>query len=252
MSVRIRLLPIFIVVASMMLMTKISTVWFRISEPDASAGLFQLADASDSGLLVVSQEGSREQLVISPSAVAQIDDNLEPDPGEPAIIRPSVADPKNLTPIELTEGEALDVSVGNLSPAEIRLLHNLANRRKRIIDLEKELIERESLLRAAEQQLENKQERLNEIRAEINNLITRYDKQKEEENARLRLIYSNMKPKAAAAIFNELDVETLIGVLQDMSPRVVAPMIAAMDVQKARQLTRELAERRAIDRLALE
>ncbi len=244
MFLKIRLLPVLIVVSSMMLMTKVSTVWFRISEPDASQGLFQHAGALDRSLFseALSEEGLQGDLLV------QADVGV----GEPEIIRPSSGANQDLLPLDLEEGEGFDTTLGNISPSEIRLLHNLADRRRRIVDLEKELIERESLLRAAEQQLEDKQRRLDEIKGEIGQLISRYDKQKEEENARLRLIYSNMKPKAAAAIFNDLDVETLIGVLQDMSPRVVAPMIAAMNVEKARQLTQELAERRAIDRLALE
>ena len=243
MFVRIRILPILIVVASMMLMTKVSTFLFRITEPDASQGLFYSAGAKDP----LAPQASVPSVV---PTLAQA--NGEAESGTPEIIQPSIGDSDALRPLDLTQGEDFDPSSGGISPSEIRLLHNLSDRRRRIVDLEKELIERESLLRAAERQLEDKQRKLNDIKAEINQLISRYDKQKEQENARLRLIYSNMKPKAAAAIFNNLDVETLIGVLQDMSPRVVAPMIAEMDVEMARQLTQELAERRAIDRLALE
>ena len=52
-----------------------------------------------------------------------------------------------------------------------------------------------------------------------------------------------MKPKDAANIFNELDLQVLLDVMQNMKERKLAPIVAAMDTKRARTLTRELAER---------
>jgi len=76
-------------------------------------------------------------------------------------------------------------------------------------------------------------------------------KEKEESERLNRLvgIYSNMKPKDAATIFNELDMGVLLDVMQSMTARKVAPIIASMDADRARQLTQQLAERRDVPQI---
>jgi flagellar motility protein MotE (MotC chaperone) len=50
-------------------------------------------------------------------------------------------------------------------------------------------------------------------------------------------MYENMKPKDAAAIFNELDMPVLLGVAKAMNPRKMAPILARMTPLKAKALT---------------
>ena len=52
------------------------------------------------------------------------------------------------------------------------------------------------------------------------------------------------RTKDAATIFNELDMKVLIGVIENMKERKVAPIIAAMVPKRARQITRALAEQK--------
>ncbi|MCZ6722083.1 MAG: hypothetical protein O7A65_11160 [Proteobacteria bacterium] len=56
-------------------------------------------------------------------------------------------------------------------------------------------------------------------------------------------IYQNMKPKDAARIFNELDFDVLVEVLERMRETSAAPILARMDSERAKALTLELAER---------
>ena len=53
-----------------------------------------------------------------------------------------------------------------------------------------------------------------------------------------------MKPKDAARIFEELDLEVLLQVVQRMKEAKVAPILAAMDPKRATEVTTRLAERR--------
>jgi flagellar motility protein MotE (MotC chaperone) len=55
-----------------------------------------------------------------------------------------------------------------------------------------------------------------------------------------------MKPKDAAKIFNDLDMNVLIDVMQSMKERKIAPIVAAMDAERARNLTQRLAERQSV------
>ena len=81
------------------------------------------------------------------------------------------------------------------------------------------------------------------IRLDIKNLLNLKNKEESQRINRLVSIYSNMKPKDAATIFNELDMTVLLDVMQTMKERKVAPIIAAMNAKRARQLTKQLAER---------
>jgi hypothetical protein len=51
-----------------------------------------------------------------------------------------------------------------------------------------------------------------------------------------------MKPKEAATIFNQMDMNILLQVVSKMSTRKSAPVIAAMDTAKANELTVRLTE----------
>jgi flagellar motility protein MotE (MotC chaperone) len=51
-----------------------------------------------------------------------------------------------------------------------------------------------------------------------------------------------MNPKDAAKIFNSLDMDVLLQVITKMSERKSAPIIAAMDEERARDVTILLAE----------
>jgi len=55
-----------------------------------------------------------------------------------------------------------------------------------------------------------------------------------------------MKPKDASAIFDNLDMDILLQVVSRMSERKTAPIMAAMNIQKAQELTTLLAEQKQL------
>jgi flagellar motility protein MotE (MotC chaperone) len=54
-------------------------------------------------------------------------------------------------------------------------------------------------------------------------------------------LYESMKPRDAATIFNDLEMPVLLGVVDRMKDRTAAPILAAMQPEKARELTIKLA-----------
>ena len=54
-------------------------------------------------------------------------------------------------------------------------------------------------------------------------------------------LYESMKPRDAATIFNDLDMKVLLGVVDRMKDAKAAPVLAAMQPDKARELTTKLA-----------
>ena len=108
---------------------------------------------------------------------------------------------------------------------------------------ERGLIERESVVVAAEQRLNSQQIELEEIRAEIRRNLQIHEETQEQRIVQMREVYSNMTPKQAAKIFDELDMDVLVNVISGMSARKIAPIIGLMQVDKARDITLRLADR---------
>jgi flagellar motility protein MotE (MotC chaperone) len=82
------------------------------------------------------------------------------------------------------------------------------------------------------------------LQAEIEKLLAAYDEQQEKKVTSLVKIYETMKPKEAAKIFEELEMDVLLMVVERINSRRLAPILAAMNPQKAREVTVELSRLR--------
>lgn len=216
----LRIAPVLIFVATLMLSLKIGGIWTTVSE-QRNAIEFKpaLAQTAPEAPKEAEKASSQEATASKPS-----DDKEERD-------EPGISD------------------VSKLSYSEIQLLQELAVRRKALEGRERKLSQRAVLLKAAEQRLVEKQDDLKKIRLEIKSLLNIKEKEEEERLKRLVAIYSNMKPKDAAKIFNELDMKVLLDVMQSMKERKIAPIVAAMDADRARKLTKQLAERQDVPKI---
>ncbi|MDF1793182.1 MAG: hypothetical protein P1U88_14795 [Thalassobaculaceae bacterium] len=134
----------------------------------------------------------------------------------------------------------------NLGKSQIELLQSLADRRRELEERENTLVQREGLLAAAEHRIDQKIGELKGVKAEIEDLIRKYDKQEEDQLAGLVKIYETMKPKDAANIFNALDMEILLKVIERMKASKTAPVLAAMTAERAKEVTARIAERRTM------
>lgn len=125
--------------------------------------------------------------------------------------------------------------------SEREVLQSLLARREQLDERERQMQLREKLLEAAEKRVE---ERIGELKAIEARIEESFGKQEEERKAQLQNLvsmYENMKPKDAARIFDSLDMSVLIGVVQQMKTRRMAPILAKMDSTVAQRLTVELA-----------
>jgi flagellar motility protein MotE (MotC chaperone) len=133
----------------------------------------------------------------------------------------------------------------NYSDSEIELLQDLAKRRDELDKRAAALDQREALLTATEQRMDQK---LAELKAVQQQIETGLQQQKDAQDAQYKSLvktYETMKPKDAARIFDTLEMEVLIEVAQRMKEAKLAPVLAAMDPAKAQSVTVELAARRA-------
>jgi flagellar motility protein MotE (MotC chaperone) len=131
-----------------------------------------------------------------------------------------------------------------LTPSEILVLQQLRERRAQLEERERALELRAALLETAEAELAARLVELEEIRAAIEGRLGDHDQGEEAKLASLVKIYETMKPKAAAVIFDRLDMAVLLQVVERMREPKASDVIARMDPVKAKQLTTELARRR--------
>jgi len=119
-------------------------------------------------------------------------------------------------------------------------LMRLAERRDELEKRAQEIDAREGLLRAAEIRLERRVSELEKLRQVIEERIKVFDEQQESKLTSLVKIYENMKPKDAARIFEDLELTTLLEVAERMKERKLAPVMAQMNPERAREITVEL------------
>lgn len=132
------------------------------------------------------------------------------------------------------------------SRAEVEMLQSLVERRETLELRGRELDIRENLLSAAEERIDDKIVQLKNIEATIEDLLKRHDDQEEQKLSSLVRIYENMKPKQAARIFEELDIDILIDVAERMNERKIAPILAQMNPETAKTLTVEIRTRKRL------
>lgn len=237
---RIRLLPALIFFGALLLTLKLGNIMHGMAEMQAEMSIQTAqAQAQDAG-----QNAAQEPPAQEPQQEAS-----RPDPAmqAPELVPSDI--PGDATPLPTTDDQPILRDPERLTRSEIRLLQELGQRRRELDNRERELNQRETLLKAAEQKLVSQQGELEEIRTEIKGLLRQVDEEEKDRLANLVRIYEGMKPRDAATIFNELEMPVLLGVVERMNPRRLSPVVAAMSPDRARLLTRELAERQDVPAL---
>ncbi len=130
-----------------------------------------------------------------------------------------------------------------ISPAELRIIQSLSKRRDALDARDADFATTLPLMVAAEQKLDAKLQALEALKGEIAALVGQVDEKEKAENDRLVAVYSAMRPKEAAAVFNTLDDSVRLPVAAAMRPRTLAAIMAQMPPAGARELTEKLAKR---------
>lgn len=123
--------------------------------------------------------------------------------------------------------------------AERSLLERLGLRRSELEKKEQELIQREALLKAAEQRLTDRNAELKKLEADLK---ARVDQRNAELTSLKPIVtmYETMKPKDAARLFDKLDFPILLSVSTAMNPRKLSEVLALMDPALAGRLTQAM------------
>ena len=215
----IRIIPLTIVAALVFLPVKLNSIWTGVDIFINGVGMAK-AEAQQA------TEKDKADKPAEEAAEEDADEAGEEEDDEAAAKRAMADDPTLLT------------------QEEIDLLQQLSDRRKVLEEREAEMNEREGLLAAAEARINKKVDELRGLRGTIEGLLQKHDQQQAKKMNSLVKIYENMKPKDAARIFGELDMDTLLMVAERMKERKLAAVMAKMNPSKAKEMTVELAKLR--------
>ena len=224
---RIRFLPLIIFAATLMLTVKIGDIWDGFD--GHINGTIQVSEA----LAQPAEEDAKPAAKDGQPAAGE-------KTAEQAVPAALKDEPQGQISKLITNDPTL------LTPAEIDLLQQLAERRQVLESREQEFEIRTGLLAAAESRIDKKVEELKVLRETISGLIKTFDAQQDAKLLSLVKIYENMKPKEAAKIFEELEMDTLLEVAERMKERKLAPIMAKMHPEKARDMTVELSRLRRL------
>jgi flagellar motility protein MotE (MotC chaperone) len=197
----IRLLPITLVAVAVMLGLRVSEVY------EAFNGLTD-------GWRVYTAEATAQSVTIRQAPAAE-----------------GGVDAARGTPVEPTA----------FSQEELAALQALRERRDQIQRREDAVKKEESRLREAADRLDEKAQELEAMKLSLQTMLSRTSQVEDERLRNLVAIYDAMKPKEAAQIFDKLQDDVLLSVVQRMKPNKISPILAAMNADRAQKLTAMLA-----------
>ena len=235
---------------------KVSVSRFRLLPLTMMMAVLLLAVKS-AELYTHSQELKR---VLNQDALAQ--EEQQPQQAEPTP-QPAQGEPEQ-NGQTLSAGGPDEVELASLEPEseesqpqvkreftqiELDILQSLAERRKELEERKREVDLKEKLLEATELRVNDKLSEMKGLKKQVDALLKEHKQLEDKKVDGLVKIYETMKPKDAAKIFNELDMPIMLLVVDRMSSRRVAPILAEMAPARARELTIELAEYRRLKAL---
>lgn len=149
----------------------------------------------------------------------------------------------DVIPTELvTGGQVVPMIAANgVSGTEQQVLERLTARRTELQQYEQDLALRASLVDAAEKRIGERTATLEALETQISTLVDQREQMETGQFAGIVAMYEAMRPKDAATIFNNLNMDVLLRVAKTMSPRKMAPILAAMAAPRAQELTVQMA-----------
>jgi flagellar motility protein MotE (MotC chaperone) len=224
----LRLLPITIGAAALMLTVKLGVLWTGWGDGSWDGAPVPVASA----LAQVSPEaGQAEPVPPAPETAPAAEPAAEGSAASSPASGIAAASP--IDPITLNQ-------------SEIDLLQALAERREELAQRAREIERREALLAAAEQRIDERITTLKQVQQRLEKLLEIQDEEQAKNLRRLVKVYENMKPKAAARIFEKLEKQVLLRVAGRMKEAKLAPILAQMDPMKVNAVTAELARQREL------
>jgi flagellar motility protein MotE (MotC chaperone) len=176
---------------------------------------------------------------------------------------PAIAVPQQAAPVSVPAFQKLPIETKASVPTptitaeekpvstqERALLLDLRHRNGELDAREVALNARDAVLVAAEKRLTVRIDELGALQKRLEALEANRKARDDTNWQGLVKMYEQMRPRDAAGIFNDLDRAVLLQVLDRMKEVRAAPILAAMQPERARQLTADIAQMRVRDNQA--
>lgn len=228
---QVRVLPLAIGALTVLLGAKVADVWTNIDALVVPSVAAQEQPAAPAAAPAATPETTAAAPASQPASPPT---SSGADPVQIA----SAAAPKAIKKTDFPDDPTL------YSPADIDVLQQLADRRAELEQWASDLALREQLLKVTESRIETQVGDLKNAQSALKGLLKTYDQEQETKLKSLVKVYEAMKPRDAARIFEQLEMDVLLDVVERMKEAKIAPVLAAMNPDKAKDVTFELAQRR--------
>jgi flagellar motility protein MotE (MotC chaperone) len=233
---RPRLLPLTIFVAVLMLGVRVGDIWLALGS--GMRDPFTIAQAKEPA--APAKAAAPAPAAAPPAATP------EASPAAPHAPAPANRAAPPVPPLRMVTASTEEHGEEGFGNVQAEVFQRLTERREELDRRSRELDQRDALLTAAQQRIDQKVAELTELRTNIEGLLRQVDEKQVAQLESLVKIYETMKPKDAARIFEALEMPVLLDVVERMREGKSAPILAAMDPMKAKEVTASLMERRAL------
>lgn len=251
---KLKILPVLIVVASFGFVVRLGDTYVSLKSMSGSAYAEEVANPDEKAVEKTAEkpavsesptsEPPKDELKSSDDKAADSDIKLPSTDAADDKKTDGKSDPEAATKNSKWQ-DASDTDAAD-STIKSEVFQDLTKRRNELDAREKKLSEREALLEAAQKELDKKFTEMEGVRDELKDLLKQQTAEEAMRIQSLVKIYSGMKPKDAARIFNTLDTDILMDVIGSMTESKSGPIIALMDADRAKALTTLLAEQKKL------
>jgi flagellar motility protein MotE (MotC chaperone) len=183
------------------------------------------------GLRAVSLAEAASDTDTPPAPKTAAADNFSPKPGPAAAQScpaPSFADQ------------------AGLSATEVEVLQSLGARRTALDQRQTDMSTADELLAASEKRVNERLAELQRVQGVVEGLLNKLNEEQEARVAGMVTVYSKMKPKDAAKVFEGLDDDILLQIAGRMKQTNLSEIMGAMSPDAARRLTKNILESKKI------
>ena len=196
MKFRLRLLPITIFAAALLLSVRVGGLWDRLEIEMGSSSVAQQSSAGKGAKSTAKSKSAANRREDKNSAKKAARTPGRKPSGKSARKKAGGESPKNLV-ANKDDSAMRELDPDELTAAEIKVLQELSNRRVQLDQRERNIDMRTGLLKAAEKRIEEKLTQLKALQASINTKIKERDEKIEPRMQSLVKIYEKMKAKAS-------------------------------------------------------
>ena len=135
------------------------------------------------------------------------------------------------------------MSQAKMSKIQTEIIRQLKDREAQLNAREEELNRRAGELSSLQKKLDQKLAALEKLQQNIEAQRKKEDQEKAAQLLKLVKVYQNMKPAAAAAVMEKLDLKTTVEILRNMRGREAGKIMAKINPEQASKITKLLSDK---------